>query len=227
MHPSNIAELRSIDLVGPAVRPAVKPAIRTVVKPPLKRRIASISRWLHIYISAAASVVLLFFSGTGLILNHQEWFSGRQKTNEYRGEMDVKWVKASDSKAVAKLEIVEYLRQARNVKGALTDFRIEDAQCALSFKGPGYAADAIVDRETGRYQLIENHFGFVAVISDLHKARDTGSKWGMVLDISAVFIICVSLTGLILVFYLIKRRTSALVILGIGGALLLYAVFAP
>jgi hypothetical protein len=30
-----------------------------------------------------------------------------------------------------------------------------------------------------------------------------------------------------LVFYLIKRRTSALIVLGIGGALLLYAVFAP
>jgi uncharacterized protein len=44
-----------------------------------------------------------------------------------------------------------------------------------------------------------------------------------------VLMICVSLTGLMLVFFLIKRRVSALLVLAVGGALfyLLYLVFVP
>jgi len=53
---------------------------------------------------------------------------------------------------VAKLEIVEYLRRKYRVSAALADFRIDDEQCEVSFKGPGYEASAVIDRETGRYQ---------------------------------------------------------------------------
>lgn len=222
MQVSTIAESRSIDN-------NTKAPIRMSVRTPWKRRLASWSRWLHIYISTATSAVLLFFSATGLMLNHQDWFSGLQRTSEYHGEMNPNWVKAGDSKEVAKLEIVEYLRRTHAIKGAVADFRIEDAQCTVSFKGPGYAADAFIERETGRYQLTENRLGFAAVVGDLHKGRDTGNKWGMVLDVSAVLMICVSVTGLMLVFYLIKRRVSALLVLAVGGVLfyLLYLVFVP
>src|ERR1700691_977514 len=165
MQVSTIAESRSIEN-------NTKAPIRTAVRTPWKRRRASWSRCLHIYISTATSVVLLFFSATGLMLNHQDWFSGLQRTGEYHGEMNPNWVKPGDSKEVAKLEIVEYLRRTHAIKGALSDFRIEDAQCTVSFKGPGYAADAFIERETGRYQLTENRLGFAAVIGDLHKGRD-------------------------------------------------------
>lgn len=196
---------------------------------PWKRRLAFWSRWLHIYISTASSAILLFFSVTGLMLNHQDWFSGLQRTTEFHGDMNPKWVKTGDNKEVAKLEIVEYLRRMHRIKGAVGDFRIEDAQCSVSFKGPGYGADAFIERGNGRYQLTENRLGFAAIIGDLHKGRDTGNKWSMVLDVSAVLMICVSLTGLMLVFYLIKRRVSALLVLVAGGVLfyLLYLVFVP
>lgn len=179
-----------------------------------KRKLASVSRWLHIYLSMFSFAVLLFFAVTGLTLNHAEWFNGQERTSQFKGTVQKQWL----SKDVAKLEIVEYLRRAHHITGGLHDFRIDDSQLSVSFKGPGYAADAAIDRDTGAYLLTETRMGFWAVINDLHKGRDSGGVWAAVIDISAVLMTLVSLTGFVLIFFLLKRRFSGLLIFAIGGA---------
>jgi hypothetical protein len=161
--------------------------------------------------------LLLFFAVTGLTLNHQEWFNGQQRTLQYKGALDPKWMAGT----VAKLEIVERFRQLHHITGALSDFRIDDSQCEVSFKGPGYSADAVIDRATGSYEVTENRMGLFALLNDLHKGRDTGRPWAAVIDISAILMTLVSLTGLMLIFFLLKRRTSGLLVLA-GGALLCF-----
>jgi hypothetical protein len=188
-----------------------------------KRRLASVSRWLHIYLSMFSFAVLLFFAVTGLTLNHASWFDGQERTAQIRGKVDAKWVKTGDAKDVARLEIVEYLRRTHGIIGALHDFRVDDSQCSVSFKGPGYAADAAVDRETGAYEMTETRMGFWAVINDLHKGRDTGPVWAAIIDVSAVLMTLVSITGFLLIFFLLKRRFSGLVMFAIGIAI--FAVF--
>jgi hypothetical protein len=71
--------------------------------------------------------------------------------------------------------------------------------------------------------------GLVALLNDLHKGRDSGKAWGVVIDLSAVLMVLVSLSGLILVFYLQKRLFSGLVTLGAGAAVccLAYLVWVP
>jgi hypothetical protein len=173
--------------------------------------------------------IVLFFAVTGLTLNHQDWFSGQQKTLEYTGNLDLKWVKTADPKDVAKLEIVEFLRRNHGIKAALAEFNIDDTQCQVSFKGPGYQANAFIDRDTGSYQMTENRMGFVAVVNDLHKARDTGTKWAAMVDAAAVFMICVALTGFLILFFLHKHRMAGLMFFGVGAAVfyLAYAIFVP
>jgi hypothetical protein len=168
--------------------------------------------------------VLLFFAVTGLTLNHQEWFSDQQRTTQYKGSVDPKWVRAVAA-GIAKLEIVEQLRKTRRITGAVSEFRVDDDQCEVTFKGPGYSADAVIQRSTGTYELTENRMGAVAILNDLHKGRDSGKQWGVVVDLSAVLLTLVSLTGLILIFFLFKRRTSGLLTLA-AGALLCYLAYA-
>ena len=193
--------------------------------PHWKRRLAAISRWLHIYLSMGSFAVLFFFAVTGLTLNHTEWFGNRQSVTQRKGNVDLKWLNAMD---VAKLEIVEHLRST-GVKGALSDFRIDGAQIGVSFKGPAYTADAFIDRETGKYDLTETRMGFVAVINDLHKGRDSGRAWSLVIDLSAALMVLVSLSGLVLIFYLHRRRASGLIALASGAVLcyLVYLVWVP
>ncbi|WP_228486413.1 PepSY-associated TM helix domain-containing protein [Paludibaculum fermentans] len=196
---------------------------------PWKRRLAMVSRWLHIYLSMASFGILFFFAVTGLTLNHTEWLKGQQRTVQSKGSVDPTWVRGSDEKSVAKLEIVELLRKAHGVRTEMSEFRIDEFQCTVSFKGPGYAADAIVDRATGRYEFTETRMGAVAILNDLHKGRDSGKVWSAIIDVSAVLMTLVSLTGLVLIFYLQKRRMSGLVSLAAGVALccLIYRLWVP
>jgi hypothetical protein len=189
-----------------------------------KRRTAIMSRWLHIYLSMVSFAILFFFAVTGITLNHQDWFSGSVRTVQVHGKVDPKWVKTADAKSVSRLELVEFLRSKHGVKSALSDFRVDDAQVAVSFKGPGYSADAFVERESGSYELTETRQGLAAVLNDLHKGRDTGKAWAWIIDISAVLMTLVSITGLVLIFFLQKRRLSGLLAVGIG-ALLCMAVY--
>jgi hypothetical protein len=190
-----------------------------------KRQTMILSRWLHIYLSMASFGILFFFAVTGLTLNHAEWFASQQHTTQLRGAMDPKFL----GKDVAKLEIVEHLRTAHGIHGAVNDFRIEDRDCSIAFKGPGYSADVLIDRSTGRYELTETRMGFFAVINDLHKGRDSGKAWSVVIDISAVLMTLVSLTGMLLIFFLQKKRLSGLLAAGAGIVLcyLAYLAWVP
>ena len=163
--------------------------------------------------------VLLFFAVTGLTLNHPNWFEGQEQTREFQGTIDRKWL----GKDVDKLDIVEYLRRTHRITGAMHDFRVDDTQCSVSFKGPGYAADASIDRDSGAYRLSETRMGFWAVINDLHKGRDSGAAWAMVIDIAAVLMTLVSLTGFVLIFFLLKRRFSGLMIFAAGAVVAVLA----
>jgi uncharacterized protein len=185
--------------------------------PSFKQRFAIVSRWLHIYLSMVSFAIVFFFAVTGLTVNHTEWFSDQQRTVQAKGKVEEKWVKTTKDEAVAKLEIVEQLRRTHHIQAALSDFRIDETQCTASFKGPGYSADTFITRETGEYELTENRMGFVAVINDLHKGRDTGKAWSLLIDFSAIFMTLVSLTGMVLIFFLKRRRISGLVMTVVGG----------
>lgn len=190
-----------------------------------KKRIVTWARWSHIYLSMVSFAILFFFAATGLTLNHQEWFAKQQRTTVYKGAVDRAWL----GKDVAQLRIVEQLRQAHSIKAALGDFRIDDGQISIDFKGPGYTADVFVDRGTGAYEVTETRLGWGAVINDLHKGRDAGRAWGRLIDGAAVFMSLVSLTGLTLIFFLAKWRKSGLILLGAGAIVCyaLYAIFVP
>ena len=188
----------------------------------LRRRTATVARWLHVYLSMASFGILFFFAITGLTLNHVEWFANQQRTVQAKGTLNKEWLQGAQ---VQKLEIVEHIRKTHGVKAPLGDFRIDDAQCSFSFKGPGYSADVFVDRPTGNYEFTETRNGWGAVINDLHKGRDSGPTWSLMIDLSAILMTVVSISGMVLIFFLPKRRTSGLVALAVGAAIC-YAIYA-
>ena len=160
--------------------------------------------------------LVLFFSATGLTLNHPEWFAGSEKTVQRHGVADKAMLRTSDADGADKLGLVEMLRAREHLHGAVSDFRVDDSQVAVSFRAPGYTADAFIDRDTGKYDLTEVQNGFVAVMNDLHKGRDAGKVWSVVIDLSAVLLVLVSLSGLVLIWFMHKRRTPGLILAGLA-----------
>jgi hypothetical protein len=59
-------------------------------------------------------------------------------------------------------------------------------------------------------------YGLVAIANDLHKGRHTSTVWSWVIDVSAVGLVLVSATGLLLGLLIQRRRRSALVLLIVG-----------
>ena len=198
----------------------------------LRRVVANTSRFLHLYLSMVSFAVVLFFAATGITLNHPDWFASTQKTAVHRG-VAAKAMLGNPSTpgeaGVDKLGIVEMLRSRDGVHGAVSDFRVDDAQIEVSFKAPGYSADAFIDRDTGKYDLTETRNGVVAVMNDLHKGRDTGRAWAWVIDISGGLLVLVSLTGLVLIWFMHKRRTKGLLLAAAAAVLcvLMYRLFVP
>jgi hypothetical protein len=204
------------------------------LKRKLARKFAAFMRWLHIYLSMFGLGTLLFFSITGITLNHPEWFqAGPESTTESQGRMQTEWLRIEPPEAqstdqndeaasysVKKLEIVEYLRSTHGIRGALAGFQIDDQECVVSFKGAGYAADAFIERDSGDYRITETQHSLISILNDLHKGRDTGRVWSWVIDVSAAMLTFASLTGLILLLYIKRRRRLGLLTGLIGAAML-------
>ncbi len=195
-----------------------------------KKEVAKLSRWLHIYLSMVSFAVVLFFSFTGLTLNHPTWFGGdKQVIVKNKGKLNVNWVSNPDTNKIAKLEIVEFLRKTYQVKGTVSEIRIDDYEVSVSLKGPAYSCDAFINRETGSYEVSEVKMGIMAVMNDLHKGRDSGKGWSWIIDISAVFLILVSLSGLILLCFIKKKRIAGFItgVIGLALCYLIYVIFVP
>jgi hypothetical protein len=194
-----------------------------------RKRTAAFSRWLHVYLSMISFLVVLFFAVTGITLNHAEWFDGRQVEKKFTGAIPLTWVNMPDTAQIKKLDIVELLRNKYGIKGYVSDFVIQENECSLSFKGPGYSADAFISRDDGKFQLSELRLGLVAVLNDLHKGRDSGKGWGWLIDVSAGLLTLVSLSGLAMLLFLRKKRLNGLLLVIVGGVIcyLIYLMLVP
>jgi uncharacterized protein len=178
-------------------------------------RLHSLLRWLHIYTSMVSLMVVLFFAATGVTLNHPDWLAA-ERTDEVSGTLPATWKTA---KGIDWLVVAEHLRAANGVHGTLADRREDDREGSLSFRAPGYSADAFIDVQTGSYKVTTSYQGAIGVINDLHRGRDSGSAWAWLIDVAGVFLVFLSLTGLGLLFYLRKVRIKALAVMAAGAAL--------
>lgn len=189
-------------------------AVSTAIFPPrprpLRQRLQTLIRLLHIYASLIGLMTVLFFGVTGLTLNHPQWFdTGYQAIREDTGTIDKSLVIGA-AVETKKLEIVEFLRSEHGIHAALKDLQVDEYQLNVAFAGPGYTADISIDRETGKYQFSELRLGFTAVINDLHKGRDAGPVWSLFIDISAVLMVFIAITGTLLLIWLKRLWKSGL-----------------
>ena len=125
----------------------------------VRRLVAHWSRVLHTYLSMVSFSILFFFAATGITLNHQDKLNGEPKVTRFSGHVDGASVATSLGKQVDQSRIVAQLLAAHSTKGHLSDFRVDDDMMTVSFKGPGYTADAFIDRKTATYDMTETRMG--------------------------------------------------------------------
>ncbi len=161
---------------------------------------------MHIYLSMLGLLTLIFFSVTGIMLNHEEWFGfAEPHVRKTEGTIPADLLKQPD-----KLAIVEKLRKDFGATGALESFDVQDDRLELVFKSPGRRTEAGIERPDGHAEVsIETH-GFSGRFVELHRGTDAGPGWRLVIDISAVLLLISGVTGLTLWLLVPKWRPLGL-----------------
>ncbi|MFC6592909.1 PepSY-associated TM helix domain-containing protein [Deinococcus lacus] len=202
--------------------PELQRAAQRPIRKPWRVRVQVALRSLHIYTSMATLLLILFFSLSGLLLNHPEWIpAGVDRTQEYSGQLSPEWLNPADTNW---LEVVETLRANHDLRGRAAEFQNDGTEATLSFLGPGREALVTV-AAGGHYTVEETSHGLLALLGDLHRGHQTGPGWRWVIDLTALFLTFISATGFGILLYLKKLRRPALLtllagsIVGLGATL--------
>ncbi|MEM6859020.1 MAG: PepSY-associated TM helix domain-containing protein [Pseudomonadota bacterium] len=188
-------------------------------------------RQWHWISSALVLALMLLFGITGFTLNHTAWFETEPVNSVLETELS-----PGLKSALAKVESETSLSRETAAmlvaeigvsvpQGAVP--LVEFGEMIIDLGGPGVDANLTVDLETGEafYERIDR--GTIAKLNDLHKGRDTGVVWGVMIDITALacVIFCVSGLGLLAINARVRRSTWPLTSLGVVAPVMLYILF--
>ena len=213
----------------PAALPGSAPVKLSLHHHPVFRKALHLTRTLHTYLSMLALVLFGFFSMTGFMLNHEELFGldfSRRTSAQTTIPLDV--LQPRD-----KLALVEYLRAHCAVRGAVQNFEFADAATGeplhLVFKAPGSQTEIDISLADGKGTLAIETRGLTALLTNLHRGKDTGPTWRLIIDGTSILLAFAALSGFFLWYSLPKRRVIGLVALACALALVLgiYFVMVP
>lgn len=184
------------------------------------------TRTVHVYLTLAAMVLLLFFATTGFLMNHESWFKGTARTVEETATIP------ADILAGDRLTLVEYLRAHL---GAVGEAKFSDktekstdpkAALAINFRKPGVTTDFVI-KKTGETKITRSHRGLFGLVTDMHRGKQSTAAWRILTDLTALSLAAAIVTGFILWLSLKKRRTLGIIGLAlcvtVAGTLFLLA----
>jgi len=185
------------------------------------KKIFSLSRWLHIYISTALFSLLILFSFTGITLNHPQWLSTTKQADTRTLTLPQPIISDwADNRNVELDALLLAVREQTGLKNAKTiEQDLEIGEITLDYPLPaGYAFISIyLDENVAELEYEKGNVW--SVLNDLHKGRHSGSTWSWLIDISAVLMIFFGLTGLVILFQQARYRKTGLWLV-VGGSLL-------
>jgi hypothetical protein len=182
---------------------------------PFRRWLLKWARIAHLYATLLMLVAILFFTLTGFMLNHEDWFgTSDPRTIVFEGTIPASALTGPD-----KLAVVESLRADFHAVGAVSSFEVEDDQLRVVFKRPGTETTATILRDTGRTEATVQTRGLAGLMLDLHRGKSTGPVWGLLLDVTCLALAGIAGTGLILWWSLKGRGRFGVLVVAAGAAL--------
>jgi hypothetical protein len=179
---------------------------------PFQRGLVKWARTVHLYVTLFALTLVLLFSITGFMLNHEDWFTPAEPHTRTRsGTLPTEMLTEPD-----KLAVAEFLRAEFEVVGLVDSFEVEEERLRVVFKRPGTEVEAIIQREDGEASVTTQWRGLGGILLDLHRGKSTGMVWSVVIDAVCVVMVVLATTGMILFSTLKGRGRFGLMVLGVG-----------
>jgi hypothetical protein len=179
----------------------------------------------HWISSATALTGILFFSVTGLTLNHAEALESTQQT--YRSERKIVPVdligvlnadirRNGEGQAEPSAPLRRWIRQAFGVDPGGRDAEWKANEIDLSLERPGGDAWLKVDLDKGIAEYHVSDAGWIAFFNDLHKGRHIGKWWSWLIDLIAISCVTFAVTGFVILKMHAHHRPLTWPIVGLG-----------
>jgi hypothetical protein len=181
-------------------------------------------RMLHAYLSAFAFLALMFFSVTGLLLDHPDWLAGRGQERESKLVVPTATLAQAHAQHDPNAALAAYVAGKVPLVGAYRSAEVDDGQANLRFEGVKGSSTVVVDLQSGQADVTVEHATALTVIGDLHRGKNASIAWRAVIDITAVLVCVMSLIGYVLFFSLRFRLRTSLILTAASLAVLV-AVF--
>lgn len=188
------------------------------------------SRMLHAYISAFAFLALMFFSVTGILLNHPTWLQGEPPAEQaVTAQIPAAAIAAALKAPDTPRALADAVTRRVKLRGAYKSGELLDGEAMLRLEGVSGATDVILNLETGLAEATIQPATATSIVNDLHKGTNAGAVWRLLIDVIAVLVLALSLIGYVLFFSLRFRLKTSLVLTAASLAVFLgaYLAFVP
>jgi hypothetical protein len=197
------------------IRPAAKPSAKKAQGFD-KGAFYRLCRMLHAYLSAFAFLALIFFSATGLMIDHPEWLQGRGRESEAKLTLPPAVLAEAKKAQDPNLALAAAVSKMTPLVGAYRSGELEDTQVDLRFQGVKGSSTVLVDLQTGKADITIERSTALTVIGDLHRGKNAALPWRMVIDASAILVLALSIIGYVLFFSLRFRVKTSLILTAVS-----------
>ena len=186
-------------------------------------------RHWHGYLSAFAFLALMFFSFSGIGLNHPDWLAEEAEGVRVAATLPLEQLQAAQKSADPGAALGLRAAERMPLKGAYASADINGGEAFLRFTGVKGASDVTIDLKAGAARGEVRTADALVVLNDLHRGKNVGAAWRWVIDISAIVLLVLSLLGYVLFFTLRFRLKVALVLTAVSLVAMagIFLVFVP
>jgi len=197
--------------------------------PPVRRRRISRGWWLkqlHTWhwISAAVSLIgMLLFAATGITLNHAGSIPAHPQVEQKAGMLLPsvrRLLQATPAAADAPMPgaVAAAVRDQTGLNPAGRPAEWSDGEVYVALPRPGGDAWVSIERKTGEIHAEITRQGWISLLNDLHKGRNTGLGWRLFIDAFAAACILFTGSGLLLLQFHARHRKLTWPLVGLGLA---------
>ncbi len=191
----------------------------------MKGEFYRLARDWHGYLSALAFLALIFFAGTGVLLNHPGLLQGEQpapvETAFTLAPEQITELRAAEEPG---RELARIAATHGELAGAYRSGDLAGDDLYVNLQGVRGRTDVTGNLATGEVSVHVERADAVGVANELHRGEHAGDAWRFFIDAIAAVLIFMSIIGLVLFFSLRFRLKTALVLMA-GSAIIMVGLF--
>jgi uncharacterized protein len=181
--------------------------------PSLKFRIYRQCRIWHGYLSAFAFAALLFFSVTGLLLNHPDWFTSETPPiDEVSFALAPKQLDEVRGSSTPAEVLVRITAERATLYGEFKDGAVAGEEVFVRLQGARGSSDIRANLTDGSVVVASEQATTIALMNALHRGETAGAAWRLSIDVVAVVMIVVALAGYAIFLSMSGKLRTALLI---------------